>query len=1036
MPTKPLSSSLPPFLSFSSKTVPPLVGLFLLGWGLGRLVFESVFPTLSVGQSHLLGGTTAVVLSLGWLFFMSQRSKSEGRVTWRHGVSFWPLWLNAWYLLQPPTSVNVLAGWLAWGGSLYTAVYLAHLLHAPRRPVNQSLRLAWVIAPLVLIYGLTLGRTVGAADVFEFQVVVPQLGIVHPTGYPLYLLLGKLWTVLIPGGEVAWRLNVGTAVYALLAIAALFALMELVLRSVRDDKWASGYLKDTAVVVALFAFALSPTFWSQAIEAEIYSLHNFFVALILGLVVWKFLDDHELSNHREHRDFFEKNSALSAPSAVNSWRKRLPLSPFILLAFLLGLGLTNHLTTVILAPAVGLAWLFHLWDSRPAVTQIGQQLGKMLLAFLAPLTLYVYLPLRWQAVNNEPMGFGRFVGWVTGSQFQDALQLWAWLVDPTRYEVVGRLFVAEWAWWGLLLAGLGFGFILWRNWRVGLVLGVTWLGYTFYALNYYVPDLNVFLLPAHLVTAVFLAVGLVGLGQISFQFIPSERRELRAACALWPLLLLIPLGIDAGRAWPTVDQSQNRGLTQWGTAVLELPLETNALILADSEKIAPLYYLQRAAGMRPDLDIRVLPDEAAYRAALSEGLAAGQAVYLARFLPRLEGAYHLRSLGPLTQVGAEPVTELPNTAVSLPTPLHVEGVQLRGYELAPTADEADFHTAVTFYWQATQPMTAPLRIYVRWADDAPIYPTGRHPAHDYYPVTAWTSGAQGEGEIVADYHLLPHPYPRPAQADLQVAFAPPFTPPEALRWQTVTAVEWPNELDRPAYDQAVRLRWGETAWVTSVAMPAQMRPLAAGQTAWPVRLGGQNVAELQVVGEMVGEDFVRMWVEQEGGGNTAVCGWSLNPFAPSASRCELGQIAVRGAAIPPGATNFGDQIALLSVQPETTTLTPGGQLAVTLEWQSLSQIEEDYTVFVQLLNPAGKLVTQVDAWPLQGTYPTSAWRVGETIRDPYSLFLPSDLPAGEYQLIIGFYRLADLQRLPVLGENGLPLDDKHSVTGLVVGSEE
>ena len=37
-----------------------------------------------------------------------------------------------------------------------------------------------------------MGRTVGSADTFEFQVIAPQLGIAHPTGYPLYLILGKL----------------------------------------------------------------------------------------------------------------------------------------------------------------------------------------------------------------------------------------------------------------------------------------------------------------------------------------------------------------------------------------------------------------------------------------------------------------------------------------------------------------------------------------------------------------------------------------------------------------------------------------------------------------------------------------------------------------------------------------------------------------------------------------------------------------------------------------------------------------------------
>ncbi|MCZ7666312.1 MAG: DUF2723 domain-containing protein [Chloroflexi bacterium] len=62
----------------------------------------------------------------------------------------------------------------------------------------------FVLAALLPIYLLTMPAAVGQADTFEFQVVVPQLGIAHPTGYPLYLLLGKLFT-LLPLGTVAWR---------------------------------------------------------------------------------------------------------------------------------------------------------------------------------------------------------------------------------------------------------------------------------------------------------------------------------------------------------------------------------------------------------------------------------------------------------------------------------------------------------------------------------------------------------------------------------------------------------------------------------------------------------------------------------------------------------------------------------------------------------------------------------------------------------------------------------------------------------------
>ncbi|RLC93667.1 MAG: hypothetical protein DRI77_11675, partial [Chloroflexi bacterium] len=63
------------------------------------------------------------------------------------------------------------------------------------------------------LYLRTLLPSVGQADTFEFQVIVPRLGVAHPTGYPLYVLLGKLFT-LLPLGNVAWRVNLASAVCA------------------------------------------------------------------------------------------------------------------------------------------------------------------------------------------------------------------------------------------------------------------------------------------------------------------------------------------------------------------------------------------------------------------------------------------------------------------------------------------------------------------------------------------------------------------------------------------------------------------------------------------------------------------------------------------------------------------------------------------------------------------------------------------------------------------------------------------------------
>jgi hypothetical protein len=137
-------------------------------------------------------------------------------------------------------------------------------------------------------------------------------------------------------------------------------------------------------------------------------------------------------------------------------------------------------------------------------------------------------------------------------------------------------------------------------------------------------------------------------------------------------------------------------------------------------------------------------------------------------------------------------------------------------------------------------------------------------------------------------------------------------------------------------------------------------------------------------------------------------------------------------ALPAGATNFADKIALLDVAVDNTRLQPGGRLALTLQWQALAPLMANYTVFVQVLNAQDQIVGQVDSWPQQGTFPTSTWAVGEMLVDPYLVPLAPDLAPGEYRLLVGWYLLADLQRLPVFDETGTAVADKFVLPGLVV----
>jgi hypothetical protein len=90
-------------------------------------------------------------------------------------------------------------------------------------------------------------------------------------------------------------------------------------------------------------------------------------------------------------------------------------------------------------------------------------------------------------------------------------------------------------------------------------------------------------------------------------------------------------------------------------------------------------------------------------------------------------------------------------------------------------------------------------------------------------------------------------------------------------------------------------------------------------------------------------------------------------------------------------------------------------LEVTLHWRCLVPPDEDYTVFVHLLDAGGQVVAQHDSQPLGGTYPTSVWDGGEVVSDRHVLTLPSDMAPGDYWLRVGLYQLETGERLQVEG---------------------
>ncbi len=119
---------------------------------------------------------------------------------------------------------------------------------------------------------------------------------------------------------------------------------------------------------------------------------------------------------------------------------------------------------------------------------------------------------------------------------------------------------------------------------------------------------------------------------------------------------------------------------------------------------------------------------------------------------------------------------------------------------------------------------------------------------------------------------------------------------------------------------------------------------------------------------------------------------------------------------------LGEQITLTGYRL-SGPIQSGVPLTVTLYWHADERPAGDYTVFVHLLNEAGQLLAQHDGLPHCGRYPTSAWQAGDVILDDHILEVPV-LPAGQrMHLAAGMYQSDTLERLPVLGPDGLVPDD-------------
>jgi tetratricopeptide (TPR) repeat protein len=141
---------------------------------------------------------------------------------------------------------------------------------------SERLQAAILTGVVFVLYALGAAPTIYVGDSGELVAAVHTLGIPHPSGYPLYVMLGKLWTVLVPVGSIAYRMSLFSAAAAAVAVGLLYLLGRRL------------QLAPAAAATGALLLAVSPSFWGEANVQRVYTLNAVFVVLaVMTALAWR-----------------------------------------------------------------------------------------------------------------------------------------------------------------------------------------------------------------------------------------------------------------------------------------------------------------------------------------------------------------------------------------------------------------------------------------------------------------------------------------------------------------------------------------------------------------------------------------------------------------------------------------------------------------------------------------------------------------------------------------------------------------------------
>jgi len=586
------------------------------------------------------------------------------------------------------------------------------------------------------VYVKTAAPTLLMADPAEFQLASYTLGIAHPTGYPLYLIVGWLWSHLLPLGDPAYRINLLSAGFAACAVGLFYPLALSVQR--RALQTPPQTLTRLVAVVAALTLSFSRTFWSQAVRAEVYALNSLFVVAVLLLLL--------------------------------AWSKSDSARALRLAALAYGLSLTHHATMILFLPAI----LIFVWSTDRSVVRALRSLVTLLILVSAPLLLYLYIPWRAPATpylyidlapgrtlelyDNSLRGFA---GFVLGEMFTGELGVQAPLLERL-YMALDLLFrqfgVAGAALGALGAVKLGVGGRGSAARRCLILLVLSYVPLVGFTLVYNVGDIHVFYTPSYLIFALWIAVGMAWLVE-SVRSVRLGAPRIGATAGSYLVLALLAM-LPLTSLWSNyqrVDKSADYHAREWAEGVLSQPIpEGTILVSNDRNEITPLLYLQYVEGLRPDL-LTIFPlmlpgEEYSNVVRVLDGVIdVGRPIYLVKAMPGLEIKYQVAPSGPLVEVTGPAVIGPPEHVTDLPLG---STLTLVGYDLDLDLPSNGEDLEVKLRWRVEGDLAQDYHTYVHLVDEEgqTIAQSDHRPGQEYYPSSLWQSG-----EFLSDAHVLPLP---------------------------------------------------------------------------------------------------------------------------------------------------------------------------------------------------------------------------------------------------------------------------------------